>query len=99
MTPSQARMIIGEHMRELRSKSGASLRITARVSGWDKGHLSRVERGHTKPGPSLVRWYDQAFGAGGLLLQEFLDLNTAVRQHRYAQLYRPPPAVKDGEAG
>ena len=66
----------------MRESARASLRGTAARSGWDKGHLSRVERGSVKPSRPLVEWYDRAFGEGGALLDEFLTLEAAVRDGR-----------------
>jgi hypothetical protein len=51
----------------------------AALSGWDKGHLSRVERGHTKPSRELIEWYDESFGAGGSLVNQVMELDEAVR--------------------
>jgi Helix-turn-helix domain len=65
MRAAQARLVIGSRMRELRRASGVTVNHAADLSGWDKGHLSRVERGHSKPSQSLVAWYDDTFGAGG----------------------------------
>jgi hypothetical protein len=51
----------------------------ATLSGWDKGHLSRVERGHTKPSRELIEWYDVSFGAGSALVNQLVELDAAVR--------------------
>ncbi len=69
-------------MRELRQGVGVSLGEAAEASGWGKSHLSRVERGFTKPSRSLVTWYDSTFGAGGAVLQQLADLEEAVRIDR-----------------
>jgi hypothetical protein len=69
-------------MRELRQEVGVSLEETAEASGWGKSHLSRVERGLTKPSRSLVTWYDATLGAGGAVLQQLADLEEAVRIDR-----------------
>jgi transcriptional regulator with XRE-family HTH domain len=79
---AQAREIIGNRMRELREASGTTLRGTAQLSGWDKGHLSRVERGLTKPGADLVAWYDARFGARQALVRQFTELEESVRSDR-----------------
>lgn len=79
MRPSQARNIIGLRMRELREAAGTRLSEVAARSGWHKSHLSRVERGLTKPSHELVRWYDNNFAEGtSALLQQHLDLEAAV---------------------
>ncbi|MFJ8580035.1 NBR1-Ig-like domain-containing protein [Micromonospora sp. NPDC093277] len=73
-------------MREVREAAETSLTRAAALSGWGKGHLSRVERGLTKPSRGLVEWYDTAFGAGQALLGQFLDLEAAVRVGREMSL-------------
>lgn len=82
MRPAQVKVIVGRLMRELRESSGASLACSAQRSGWSKGHLSRVERGMTRPSLALVRWYDVAFGAGDALVQQFITLEDAAREDR-----------------
>lgn len=66
-------------MRELREAAGVPLTKAAVLSGWDKGHLSRVERGHTKPSRELIEWYDESFGAGSALVNQLMELDAAVR--------------------
>lgn len=80
--PSQLKVIIGRLMRELREAYGMSLAVCTERSGWSKGHLSRVERGITKPSLPLVCWYDTAFGAGDALVRQFLQLEEATREER-----------------
>ncbi|WP_020393033.1 NBR1-Ig-like domain-containing protein [Kribbella catacumbae] len=79
MRPAQARFVIGCRMRELREAAGVPLTRAASLSGWDKGHLSRVERGHTKPSRELIEWYDDSFGAGSALVNQLMELDAAVR--------------------
>lgn len=79
MRPAQARSVIGSRMRELREAAGVPLTRAATLSGWDKGHLSRVERGHTKPSRELIEWYDESFGAGHALVNQSVELDEAVR--------------------
>lgn len=97
MRPAQLKMIIGRLMRELRESHGASLAHAAEESGWSKGHLSRVERGITKPSLSLVCWYDGTFGAGDALVRQFLELEEATRVDRLRTLQHArdghPPAA------
>ncbi|GAA1586826.1 hypothetical protein GCM10009804_48560 [Kribbella hippodromi] len=82
MRPAQARYVIGARMRELREAAGVPLTRAAAESGWDKGHLSRVERGHTKPSRELTEWYDNSFGAGQSLVNQLMELDAAVRAGR-----------------
>ncbi|WP_242000176.1 NBR1-Ig-like domain-containing protein [Kribbella rubisoli] len=74
--------MIGSRMRELREAVGMPLSRAAAESGWDKGHLSRVERGHTKPSRELTEWYDASFGAGQSLVNQLMELDAAVRAGR-----------------
>ncbi len=69
-------------MRELREAAGVALTRAASESGWDKGHLSRVERGHTKPSRELIEWYDDSFGANQALVNQLMELDAAVRAGR-----------------
>jgi transcriptional regulator with XRE-family HTH domain len=84
-------MITGRLMRELREARGVSLAGSAERSGWSKGHLSRVERGITKPSLSLVRWYDGNFGAEDALVRQFLQLEEATREDRLRTLQHTRP--------
>jgi transcriptional regulator with XRE-family HTH domain len=84
--PAQARVVIGCRMRELREAAGVPLSRAAAQSGWDKGHLSRVERGHTKPSRELIEWYDASFGAGQALVNQSMELDAAVRASRDVSL-------------
>jgi transcriptional regulator with XRE-family HTH domain len=94
-------VIIGRLMRELREAHGVSLAGCAERSGWSKGHLSRVERGITKPSLFLVCWYDTAFGAGDALVRQFLQLEEATREDRLlvlqdARTHHPAPSAAGG---
>jgi transcriptional regulator with XRE-family HTH domain len=94
-------MIIGRLMRELREAQGVSLVGSAERSGWSKGHLSRVERGITKPSLPLVSWYDGSFGADGALVRQLLQLEEATREDRLLTLQhlrhgRPAPTAAGG---
>lgn len=82
MRPAQARVVIGCRMRELREAAEVTLSEAARWSGWHKGHLSRVERGLTKPGAELVAWYDTTFGAAAALVRQLAELEESVRADR-----------------
>lgn len=103
MRSAQAKIIIGRLMRELRESRGVSLVRSAERSGWSKGHLSRVERGLTKPSLPLVHWYDGTFGAGEALVRQFLQLEEATREDRlltlqHARAVNGPP-VPSAEGG
>lgn len=95
----EARALTGLLMRELREAAGVSIRQSADRSGWDRGHLSRVERGATKPSLALVEWYDRTFGAGGALVRQFQDLDAAVRLTRDVELGRGRGHGRPGTGG
>jgi transcriptional regulator with XRE-family HTH domain len=100
MRSAQMKMIIGSLMRELREWDGASLAHSAQRSGWSKGHLSRVERGITKPSLELVLWYDVEFGADYALIRQFVELEEAVRQDRMRTLaHARNGAAENGSTG
>lgn len=101
MRSAQMKMIIGCVMRELRESRGVSLSHAAQRSGWSKGHLSRVERGITKPSLALVRWYDAVFDAGEVLIRQFVELEEAAREDRVRTLEdaREGRRARDGTGG
>ncbi len=96
MRSAQARVLIGVRMRELRCAAGVSLSRSAELSGWAKSHLSRVERGATRPSLPLVEWYDGAFGGGRVLVRQYLELDEAVRQSRVLTLRDSREAADGG---
>ncbi|MGW0583135.1 helix-turn-helix domain-containing protein, partial [Streptomyces sp. NPDC002920] len=63
---------LGAELRRRREAAGLTLRSLAREISYDKGHLSRVERGMSPPGRRLVELYDLATGAGGKLAAALL---------------------------
>lgn len=87
---TQLKVVIGRLMRDLRQAHGVSLAGCAERCGWSKGHLSRVERGITRPSLFLVAWYDDTFGAGQALVGQFLQLEEATRQDRLLSLQPAP---------
>jgi transcriptional regulator with XRE-family HTH domain len=82
MRATQAWSVLGELMRQLREVAGMTLVGAADASGWNKSHLSRVERGYTKPSVDLVSWYDDAFRVDGALVRQFVELEASVRADR-----------------
>lgn len=55
-------VITGHELRAARERAHISLGQLARLTGKDKGHLSRVERGERDVTPALVWAYEQAIG-------------------------------------
>lgn len=53
---------IGERVKRLREAKEWSVGELARRSAVDKGTISRIERGHNKPGPRTVRDLAAALG-------------------------------------
>jgi transcriptional regulator with XRE-family HTH domain len=95
----QAQATIGRRMREVRDAAGITLRTAAARSGWDKGHLSRVERGLVKPSRQLVAWYDEAYGVCGGLVHQFAELEESVRLDRARSLRDRREAARPGPGG
>jgi transcriptional regulator with XRE-family HTH domain len=69
-------------MQKLRLVHGATVRQTAAEFGCSPSHVSRVERGDTKPSRSLVQFYEERFEAEGLLLSLFEVAEHANEQKR-----------------
>lgn len=58
-------------MQKLRLVHRATVRGVAKQFGCSASHISRVERGDTKPSRALVLFYEERFEADGLLLSLF----------------------------
>ena len=69
-------------MQKLRLVHGATVRTIAAEFGCSPSHISRVERGDTKPSRSLVQFYEEKFDADGLLLSLFEVAEHANEQKR-----------------
>lgn len=68
-------------MRQLRRVHGWSGARTARAFGCSPSHISRVERG-TRPSRELVLFYEEQFGADGMLLSLLEVVEHAAEQDR-----------------
>jgi len=64
----EPRRRFAEEVRELREKSGASLRQLAEQLGWDWSTLGKLETGHTLGSPEVAQALDRHYGTPGLLL-------------------------------
>ena len=71
LAPRQPKTVLGWTMQKLRLVHGATVRKTASEYGCSASHISRVERGDTKPSRSLVQFYEDEFEGDGLLLSLF----------------------------
>jgi transcriptional regulator with XRE-family HTH domain len=69
-------------MRNLRRVASWSASRAAREFGYSPSHISRVERGITRPSRVLVQLYDERFEGDGLLLSLFEVADDAAEQER-----------------
>lgn len=82
LAPRQPKTILGWTMQKLRLVHGVTVRKTASEFGCSPSHISRVERGDTKPSRSLVLFYEDRFEGDGLLLSLFEVAEHANEQKR-----------------
>jgi transcriptional regulator with XRE-family HTH domain len=82
LAPRQPKTVLGWSMQKLRLVHGKTVRETAREFGCNASHISRVERGDTKPSRALVQFYEDKFEADGLLLSLFEVAEHANEQKR-----------------
>jgi transcriptional regulator with XRE-family HTH domain len=82
LAPRQPKTILGWTMQKLRLVHGPSVRQIAREFGCSPSHISRVERGDTKPSRALVQFYEERFEGDGLLLSLFEVAEHAGEQER-----------------
>jgi transcriptional regulator with XRE-family HTH domain len=85
-------------MQKLRLVHGATVRQTAADFGCSPSHVSRVERGDTKPSRSLVQFYEDKFEADGLLLSLFEVAAHAGEQKRQRARTGGQPRAVEGDA-
>lgn len=82
LAPRQPKTILGWTMQKLRLAHGGTVRQTAQQFGCSPSHISRVERGGTKPSRALVQFYEEQFEADGLLHSLFEVAEHAQEQKR-----------------
>lgn len=82
LAPRQPKTVLGWTMQKLRLVHGRSVRQTAKEFGCSPSHISRVERGDTKPSRVLVQFYEDRFEGDGLLLSLFEVAEHAGEQNR-----------------
>jgi transcriptional regulator with XRE-family HTH domain len=85
-------------MQKLRLVHGATVRQTAAEFGCHASHISRVERGDTKPSRVLVQFYEDKFEGDGLLLSLFEVAAHANEQKRQRGKYGRQPKAIPGDA-
>lgn len=81
LVPRQPKTVLGWSMQKLRIVNGWTGRAVAEAFGCSPSHISRVEQG-SKPSRELVQFYEQTFGADGLLLSLFEVAEHAPEQER-----------------
>lgn len=82
LAPRQPKTVLGWAMQKLRLAHGRSVRQTAQDFSCSPSHISRVERGDTKPSRMLVQFYEEQFEGDGLLLSLFEVAEHANEQKR-----------------
>ena len=82
LVPRQPTTALGWTMQKLRIVHGWTVRQTAKEFPCSPSHISRVERGGTKPSRALVQFYEDQFGGDGLLLSMFEVAEHAGEQKR-----------------
>jgi len=85
-------------MQKLRLVHGSTVRQTAAEFGCHASHISRVERGDTKPSRSLVQFYEDKFEGDGLLLSLFEVAAHAGEQKRQRGRRGKQPKAIPGDA-
>jgi transcriptional regulator with XRE-family HTH domain len=90
--------LFGEFFRQLREKTGLSLRSFSEKHGFDAGNISRLERGVFLPpeSDSKIREYANALGLreGGTEWIEFFDKAAASRGQLPHDLHREEDLVR-----
>jgi transcriptional regulator with XRE-family HTH domain len=82
LVPRQPTSVLGWTMRNLRRVYGWRETRVAEEFGCSVSHISRVEHGTSKPSRELVRFYENAFEAEGMLLSLFEVVTYAPEQNR-----------------
>jgi transcriptional regulator with XRE-family HTH domain len=85
-------------MQKLRLVHGATVRQTAAEFGCSASHVSRVERGDTKPSRALVQFYEDKFEGDGLLLSLLEVAEHANEQKRQRRRRGGESKALDGDA-
>lgn len=98
LDPRQPKAVLGWTMRALRRVARASGAELAKEFGCSPSHISRVERGTSRPSRELVQFYEQRLEADGMLLSLFEVVEHAQEQERRRSGGRRPRLVH-AEAG
>jgi transcriptional regulator with XRE-family HTH domain len=100
LVPRQPKTVLGWTMQKFRQVNGVGVRDLASEFGCSPSHISRVERGGTKPSRALVTFYEDRFEADGLLfsLLEVAEHAAEQKRQRGAQAGRRQSRVTPGDA-
>lgn len=87
-------------MQKFRQVNAVGVRELAREFGCSASHISRVERGDTKPSRTLVAFYEERFEADGLLYSIFeaVEDSREQKRRRSAAARKPQPRAISGDA-
>lgn len=98
LVPRKPATALGLAMRNTRRVNGWTGKRTAAAFGCSPSHISRVESG-SRPSRELVSFYEESFGADGLLLSLFeVVVHAAEQERRRAGGRRPEAAVRKAES-
>jgi transcriptional regulator with XRE-family HTH domain len=81
LVPRQPKTVLGWSMQKLRLVNGLTGKQVAKEFGCSPSHISRVEQG-AKPSRELVQFYEDMFGAEGMLMSLFEVAEHAPEQER-----------------
>jgi transcriptional regulator with XRE-family HTH domain len=100
LDPRQPRTLLGWSMQKFRIVHGWTGKDVARATQLSASHISRVEQGKNRPSRALVQFYEDTFGADGLLLSLFEVVAHAgeERRQRAVRSRRRMPLALPGDA-
>jgi transcriptional regulator with XRE-family HTH domain len=100
LVPRQPKTALGWTMQKFRQLNVVGVRQLAQEFGCSASHISRVERGDTKPSRALVDFYEDRFQAEGLLrsLLEVVEHAREQKRQRESKARRRQPRARPGDA-
>lgn len=93
LAPRQPKTVLAWAMRKLRLTTDWTVRQTAAEFGCNASHISRVERGDTKPSRALVEFYEEQFEGDGVLLSLFAVVENVAEQNRRKRAHGQDPKL------
>lgn len=91
LDPRQPKAVLGWTLRQVRRVARVSGAELAKEFGCSPSHISRVEHGTARPSRELIQFYEDHFGADGLLLSLYEVVAHAGEQSRRRVGGRRPP--------